>query len=173
MPASRPSAVTGSNADHDHDPAAPADHLASPDMLHVADQLRPLILRLGRHLRREAQLLGVSALDASFLVTINQRPGTGVSELADLEQMSRPAMSAHVKRLVKAGLVEVQDTVPGADKRRIGLAISPAGLKMIAEVSQRRNDWLAANLGRLSPRQVREVEAAIEPLTQILLLNAN
>ncbi|MBB3173801.1 DNA-binding MarR family transcriptional regulator [Endobacter medicaginis] len=173
MPAPRASAAARTDPEPTPTPTQSSDLLASPDMLQVADRLRPLILRLGRHLRREAQLLGVSALDASFLVTINQRPGTGVSELADLEQMSRPAMSAHVKRLVKAGLVKVQDTVPGADKRRIGLAISPTGLQMIQEVSQRRNDWLAANLGRLSPRQVRDIEAAIEPLTQILLLNAN
>ena len=143
----------------------------SAETLALADNLRAPLLRVARRLRQEAQRAGSSALDALILGHIRRHPGVGVSELAQAEQISRPSMSGHVKRLEAAGWVSRIDDAN--DGRRSGLRITPQGEAQVDAIRQRRNDWLAANLGRLSPRQVRDIEAAIEPLTQILLLNAN
>lgn len=134
----------------------------------LADSLRAPLLRVSRRLRQEAQRAGSSALDALVLGQIRRRPGIGVSELADAEQMSRPSMSGHVKRLEAAGWVD--RAADAQDARRCGLQITPAGEAQLDAVRQRRNDWLAARLARLDPEARAALAAAQEPLLQLLSL---
>src|SRR5256886_16650159 len=75
------------------------------DPVTVANRLRPVLLKLNRHLRREIHSLGVTGGQASLLFTIQRRPGIGVRELATLERMSAPGMSKYVGRLEAAGVV--------------------------------------------------------------------
>jgi DNA-binding MarR family transcriptional regulator len=136
------------------------------DVSALADALRPVLLRLGRRLRREADQLGLSALDAALLQMVAKYEGIGVSELADKERTSRPTMSSHVKRLEAEGWLTRQ--APQADdRRRVGLAITPAGLKALEAVRRRRNDWLADRLTRLTPEQRDLIVQAIAPLGEI------
>ena len=132
----------------------------------LAEQLRPLFLRIGRKLRREAEPLGLSATDTGLIGLILLNEGLGVSELADLEQTSRPTMSVHVKRLEAAGWVARDDPDP-ADKRRVGLRVTEAGRAARDAVRQRRTDWLARRLAALTPEQRAALDAALAPLTQI------
>jgi DNA-binding MarR family transcriptional regulator len=132
----------------------------------LAEALRPALLRLTRQLRKESQRLGMSPLDAMLLGLVKHREGIGVSELADLEQMSRPTMSSHVKRLEQAGWIARQ-APDSADKRRVGLVISPAGRRALEAVRRQRNDWLARRLTDLSPEAREAIRAAIGPLAQI------
>jgi len=136
------------------------------DVTALADSLRPVLLRLGRRLRREADQLGLSALDATLLQMVAKHEGIGVSELADKERTSRPTMSSHVKRLEAEGWVERQ--APQADdRRRVGLVITASGLKALEAVRRRRNDWLADRLNRLTPEQRELILAALAPLGEI------
>jgi DNA-binding MarR family transcriptional regulator len=136
------------------------------DVTALADALRPVLLRLGRRLRRETDQLGLSALDAALLQMVANHEGIGVSELADKERTSRPTMSSHVKRLEAEGWLTRQ--APQADdRRRVGLAITAAGLKALEAVRRKRNDWLADRLTRLSPEQREQVSQAIAALGQI------
>ena len=89
------------------------------DGLALADELRPALLRAARQLRREAQKAGVSALDAQLLNALRKTPGAGVADLAKGEQMTRPSMSGHVKRLEAAGWV-ARDPEGNRDGRRVG-----------------------------------------------------
>ena len=134
----------------------------------LADSLRAPLLRVSRRLRQEAQRAGSSALDALVLGQIRRRPGIGVSELADAEQMSRPSMSSHVKRLEAAGWIDRAEHAQ--DGRRSGLQITAAGEIQLDAVRQRRNDWLAARLARLDPEARAALAAAQEPLLQLLSL---
>ncbi|MDR3513163.1 MAG: MarR family transcriptional regulator [Caulobacteraceae bacterium] len=136
------------------------------DVQALAEGLRPVLLRLSRQLRRESQWLGLSPLDAMILGAIKKHGVMGVSELADHEQMSRPTMSAHVKRLEAAGWI-ARLAPDSEDKRRVGLALTPAGGKALDAVRRRRNDWLAKRLSSLSPEAREALEAAIGPLEQI------
>ncbi|HZC16837.1 MAG TPA: MarR family transcriptional regulator, partial [Caulobacteraceae bacterium] len=128
--------------------------------------LRPPLLKIGRLLRREAQPLGLSPLDATLLGLISKREGVGVSELAEIEQTSRPTMSAHVKRLEAAGWIK---RLPPStdDRRRFGLAITPAGRRAQDAVRRRRTDWLAVRLAALDPAAREALERAVGPLVQI------
>jgi DNA-binding MarR family transcriptional regulator len=138
----------------------------SSDVQALAEALRPALLRLGRKLRRESQALGLSPLDAMLLGAVRKKPGVGVSELADFERMSRPSMSAHVKRLEAAGWI-VRRAPDSDDRRRVGLSLTPAGAKALDAVRRRRNDWLARHLSALSPRDREALAAAIGALEQI------
>lgn len=141
----------------------------TPETLALADGLRAPLLRVARRLRQEAQRAGSSALDALILGHIRRNPGIGVSDLADAEQMSRPSMSGHVKRLEAAGWILRSDH--SEDGRRSGFAITPQGQAQVDAVRQRRNDWLAERLARLSPEARAALAAANEPLLQLLSLD--
>jgi DNA-binding MarR family transcriptional regulator len=132
----------------------------------LAEALRPGLLRVSRRLRQEAGKLGLSAQDALLLGAIQKNPGIGVSELAEAEQTSRPTMSSHVKRLEGAGWIVRREDA--ADGRRSGLEITPAGARQIDAIRQRRNDWLAARLAKLSPDERDRLAAAAAPLLKLV-----
>lgn len=134
----------------------------------LAGELRPTILRLSRHLRREAQRGGSSSLDAQLLGTLSEEPGLGVSELADMEQMSRPAMSAHIKRLMQLGYLQREHAKGDGDRRRIGLSVTRSGTVYLRTVSERRVDWLAKRLGELGREDRTALDRAAKSLRMIL-----
>jgi DNA-binding MarR family transcriptional regulator len=138
------------------------------DIESLADRLRPALLKLSRHLRREAQRVGLSVLDAQLLGVIDARPGIGVSQLAEVEQMTRPAMSAHVKRLEEAGWIARQADAPDGDRRRVGLALTPEGAAMLQDIRRMRTDWLAGRLSALSPAEFDALALAAGPLARLV-----
>ena len=151
-----------------------------PETAGLADHLRPVMLKLSRHLRREAQNAGVTAIEAQLLGIVLKRPGSWISELAELEQMSRPAMSVHVKRLEAAGWLtrrlgegvvgvgeggEAAAGEPESDRRRVRLTLTPAGHDALNAIRRSRNDWLEARLVRLTPPERAALTSALAPLT--------
>jgi DNA-binding MarR family transcriptional regulator len=139
------------------------------DTTALANQLRPVLLKLNRELRREIHSLGVTGGQVGLLVQIKARPGIGMRELASVERMSVPGMSKFVAKLEEAGLVQ-RAAVEG-DQRRVGLSLTPAGQKVLRSVKSKRTAWLAARLGRLEPEQLEAIDAAIEPLAHLLELH--
>jgi DNA-binding MarR family transcriptional regulator len=136
----------------------------------LAEQLRPVLLRLNRELRRELHGLGVTGGQASLLVAIKRTPGVGVNELAARERVSPPAMTGAIRRLERAGLVRRQ-TDP-ADRRRRGLYVSDEGARVLRAVKRRRTAWLAARLRALDEKERRAVERAVAPLARLLEVSA-
>lgn len=136
------------------------------DTVSIADRLRPVLLRVGRELRREAREVGVSPEQVSLLVGIKYSPGIGIRELATGERVSAPAMSNHVDRLERDGLVA---RTPGVDdRRRVGLTLTDEGQRVLRRVRSRRTAWLSSRLGKLTPDELAAVEAAVEPLSRLL-----
>lgn len=136
-----------------------------PDVVTLAEALRPAVLRVSRRLRQEAQKVGLSAQDATLLAHIRKNPGIGVSALAAAEGTSKPTMSAHIKRLEAAGLVSRAEHA--SDARRWGLSITAAGLKSLDIIRRGRNDWLAARLAKLGPAERDQLRAAAEALIRL------
>src|SRR5262245_30490259 len=141
--------------------------VVSLDTVAVANRLRPVLLKIGRELRREARALGVSPGQVSLLVWIKHDPGIGVRPLAAREHVSPAGISGHVDRLVAAGLVA--RTPSPSDRRRVGLTLTDQGRRVLRNVQSRRTAWLAARLRQLNAEQLDAIDAAIEPLG--LLLN--
>jgi len=136
------------------------------DTVALADALRPALLQVGRELRREARGVGVSPEQVSLLVAIKYAPGVGLRELAARERVSPPAMTKHVDRLERDGLVA--RTPSAEDRRRVGVSLTEEGQRVLRRVRSRRTAWLAQRLRGLSPKELEAVEAAVEPLRRLL-----
>jgi DNA-binding MarR family transcriptional regulator len=136
------------------------------DEMAVATALRPILLRLNRELRRELAPLGITGGQAAILKLIELSPGVGVRELALRENMSPAGMSGHVERLEAAGLIRREPSE--LDRRRIGLYVTDAGLRVLRSVRSRRTAWLASRLRRLQPEELERIDAALAPLASLL-----
>jgi DNA-binding MarR family transcriptional regulator len=136
------------------------------DSVDVANRLRPVILQITRHLRREAHAEGITGGQASLLAQIRTNPELGVRDLAGREGVSAPAMTRYLDRMEKAGLVVRTRSVE--DARRIRLALTPKGVRALRSVRQRRTAWLAKRLDGLSPQELATVDRAIEPLLRLV-----
>jgi DNA-binding MarR family transcriptional regulator len=135
------------------------------DPVVLANRLRPVLLKLNRDLRREIHSLGVTGGQVSLLALIRRQPGIGVRELAARERMSAPGMSKYVARLEQAGLVARTGL---ADRRRVGIALTPAGQRVLRSVRSRRTAWLAERLQGLSGEELAAIDAAVEPLARLI-----
>jgi DNA-binding MarR family transcriptional regulator len=138
----------------------------APEATHLANRLRPVLLKLGRELRREVHALGVTGGQVALMVQIRRRKGIGARELAELERISPAAMSGYIDRLEKAGLVT---RVPDEhDRRRHVLTLTEEAERVLRSVRSRRTAWLAERLKRLSPEDLVAIDEAVEPLMKLL-----
>ena len=136
------------------------------DARQVASELRPVLLRLSRELRKETEQLGVTARQATLLWLVKRSPGLSLAQLAGEEGITPPALSGHVDRLEAAGLLErVRST---EDRRRVGLRLTGEGARLMRRIRARRTTWLADHLGALDPAELEAVEAAIPALQNLL-----
>jgi DNA-binding MarR family transcriptional regulator len=143
-------------------------HVVNNNALELANELRPVVLRLARHVRRETAELGVTPGQSTLLALIGDQPGITASELADRERISPPGMSAHLDRLEAAQLIV---RTRGTDRRRVGLTLSPEGKRVLKSVRAKRSAWLAERLDGLNDGERAAIEAAIEPLARLLQLD--
>jgi DNA-binding MarR family transcriptional regulator len=132
----------------------------------VATELRPVLLRLARELRKETEQLGITARQATLLWLVKRRPGLSLAELAAEEGISPPAMSGHVDRLERAGFIERIRS--SDDRRRVGLRLTDDGQKLMRRVRARRTTWLSDRLGALDPAELDAIEAAVPALARLL-----
>ncbi len=132
----------------------------------TAAELRPVLLRLARELRKETEQLGITARQATLLWLVKRSPGLSLAELASEEGISAPAMSGHVDRLERAGLIERVRS--DDDRRRVGLRLTEDGLRLLRRVRARRTSWLADRLGELEPAELDAVEAALPALARLV-----
>src|ERR671915_1243784 len=136
----------------------------SPEL--VADDLRPVLLRLARGLRKETEQLGVTARQATLLWLVKRRPGLSLAELAAEEGISPPALSGYVDRLERAGFLQrVRST---EDRRRVGLRLTDDGVKLMRRIRARRTTLLAERLQGLDDTEREAIERAIPALQRLL-----
>jgi DNA-binding MarR family transcriptional regulator len=138
----------------------------SADPVAVANRLRPVLLQLNRQLRRELAPLGITGGQAALLHVIRTNPEIGVRELSRREGVSTAAMSTALTRLESAGLI--RRTRGATDRRRVGLALTDEGQRVLKSARSRRTAWLANRLGRLTPEERAAIDDVIDPLTRLL-----
>jgi len=136
----------------------------SPDT--IAADLRPIVLRLARGLRKETEQVGITARQATLLWLIKRSPGLSLAELAAEEDISPPALSGHVDRLEAADLVERVRS--SDDRRRVGLRLTNGGLQLVRRVRARRTTWLASRMRSLPPEELEAIDAALPALARLI-----
>jgi len=111
----------------------PDEDLPIPERaLALSDELRTAFKGLLRSMQREGGELDarVSMMQYMLLALIHEQPGIGVAALARLQNVRGPTVSAQVKSLEEAGLVERSAPDP-QDRRRSGLQLSAEGLAVL------------------------------------------
>src|SRR5277367_5472562 len=133
------------------------DLVAATDL---AEALRLVLRRLLRELRRESHDLGLSRLQVILLAAILERPGIGIGELARLENLRGPTISAQIKAMEVAGIV-VREAPNPDDRRRVGLVATEKGRTIVEALKRSRADWLTRKLAELTPAARQAIREAI------------
>jgi DNA-binding MarR family transcriptional regulator len=136
----------------------------------VTEELRLVLKRLVREMRRDASEHGgdIPLVQYMLLAVIQEQPGIGVAELARMENVRAATMSGHIKAMEEAGLVQRAAPDP-QDRRRSGLEATALGAERLEALREKRRDWMAGRIARLTPAQLAALEAAIDPLNLIAM----
>lgn len=135
-------------------------------ILQLAGELRPAVFRLARHLRQaraDAEELTPSQLSAMGVLL---REGElQIGELAAFEQVRAPSMTRLVDHLEGRGLL--RRTPSPTDKRACVVGLTEQGSQLLDANRQRRNEWLAVRLEKLTEDERHCLRSAIPILLKI------
>jgi DNA-binding MarR family transcriptional regulator len=130
----------------------------------LAAELDERLRKLARIVRHNVDY-GLSLTSATVLARLHEGPQR-VTDLAALELVAQPTMTALVGRLEARGLVERRRD--GADRRVVTVALTPAGREKLAELRSGRTDFLAGHMAGLGADELTRLRAALPVLDQIL-----
>ncbi len=100
-----------------------------------------------------------------FHILRNIRRGiTSVSELAEVKQISRSAVSQAVDLLVERGLVSRRQNVN--DRRNIPLELTHAGDRLLDAIWEKNRAWMESRLSSLSEQDLLTLSASFELLSR-------
>lgn len=142
--------------------AALADRAAPAEL---PSRLRLVVTRLARRLRQHADAK-VSPTQQAILATVDRRGPLTLGELAAVERVQPPTITAAVTRLVDEGLVARR---PDPDDRRVArVQITAAGRRLLERIRSRKNAYLERRLRTLSAGELATLAAAAEILERVL-----
>lgn len=137
----------------------------SATSVELANTLRPIVARLARRLRQQDNT-GLGPTMTAALASIAKHGGPTHGELAALEQVAPPTITAVVGKLESLGLVTRQtDTT---DRRVTRILVTPEGADRLDEVRSRRTSWLASRLDALTDDERRQLADAAEVLSKLI-----
>jgi DNA-binding MarR family transcriptional regulator len=133
--------------------------------LGLANVLRPTIARLARRLRQQDHT-GLGPTMTGTLASIAKHDGPTLGELAAIEQVAPPTITAVVDKLEKLGLVTREADL--ADRRVTRVRATPTGVEQLDEVRNRRTSWLAFRLTALTEEERRRLADAADVLAKLV-----
>ena len=89
---------------------------------------------------------------------------TSVSELAEVKQISRSAISQAVDLLVERGLICRRQNA--RDRRTIPLELTRAGDRLLDTISERNRAWMKSQMTSLSVQDLETLTSAMEILAK-------
>lgn len=134
--------------------------------LQLAGELRPAVFRLARHLRQaraDAEELTPSQLSAMGVLL--RHGELQIGELAAYEQVRAPSMTRLVDHLEGRGLLRRSPSP--TDRRACVVGLTEQGSRLLEANRQRRNEWLAVRLEKLTETERQQLRAAIPVLLKI------
>jgi DNA-binding MarR family transcriptional regulator len=131
----------------------------------LAPRLRLVVTRLARRLRQHADAT-VSPTQLAALATIDREGSLTLGELAALEQVQPPTITAAVGRMEERGLVvRVRDL---ADRRVARVEITAEGHRLLERSRSRKTAYLERRLDALTPDEQETLAAAAGILERVL-----
>lgn len=131
----------------------------------LADRLRLAVGRLARRLRQQS-LGGLTPSQRSVLATLHRHGAITMSQLAEVEVISRPSATGIVQRLLDQGLVE-RHPHPD-DGRSTVIGLSNAGAEMLERGRRERTAVLATRIEALSQEERAVLDRAVEVLYRLV-----
>lgn len=136
--------------------------ISSTDLAH---RLRPVLTRLARRMRQEANG-DLTPTQVAALATIARFGPLTPSELAAREKIQRPTATRVLALLEERGLAE--RTADPADRRSSLVAATASGIALLDAVRERKDAFLARRLDTLSPEDLAVLDRAAEILERVL-----
>ena len=131
----------------------------------LASRLRLVVTRMARRLRQQADS-SVSPTQLSVLATVERRGPLPLGDLAAIERVQPPTITAAVTRLVDQGLVTRRSD--DDDRRVVRVEITPDGRRLLERSRSRKTAYLERRLAALAPAEVATLTAAAEILERVL-----
>jgi DNA-binding MarR family transcriptional regulator len=123
----------------------------SEDIARAMNAVRSIVRALRLNTRSIEGKLGISLAQLFVLQQLADKPAESLNELADRTATHQSSVSVVVRRLVDRGLVT---RVPSAtDKRRVHIALTPAGEAMLRGAPPTVQSDLMHGMSRMSPQQ--------------------
>lgn len=138
------------------------------DALPLADDLGRINARLQTLIRGQLTAGGVSLAAARTLSTLEREGPQRLTELAAVEQVTQPSMSALVARLEANRLVRRDGNV--SDRRVVVVSITDEGTQMLESIVGRRSQLLAARVAALPEADQAAIRQAIPALDRLVEL---
>lgn len=131
----------------------------------IADRLHSAAIHLLRRLRVRDRESGIGPAQLSALSVLVFAGPKSPGELADAEQVRPPTMSRIVAGLQRARLVRRDATEDG---RRVRLAATAKGEKILCEGRKRRVESLAKALALLPESEMKQVGESTQLLQKLI-----
>jgi DNA-binding MarR family transcriptional regulator len=138
----------------------------SLDSFDVAVGLGDVLTRLHVLVRRDLAGAGVSLAAGRTLATLEREGPKRLTELAALQQVAQPSMSALIARLESQQLVE--RSTNAADGRLVIVSITERGRSVLTSIMERRSRLLAGHLQGVSERDREAVKRALPALERLV-----
>ncbi|MGQ0803292.1 MAG: MarR family winged helix-turn-helix transcriptional regulator [Actinomycetota bacterium] len=139
--------------------------MTDADAPDLPERLRLVVTRLARRLRQQAEA-PISPTQSAALATIERRGPLTLGELAEIERVQPPTITAAVGRLGAQGLVERQRDPE--DRRVARVHVTKSGRKLLEETRSRTSAYLERRVGELSDRDRATLERAAAILERLL-----
>lgn len=131
----------------------------------LPSRLRLVVTRLARRLRQQAEV-PASPTQLAVLATIERDGPLTLGELAAVERVRPPTITAAVGRLEEQGLVHRR--ADKRDRRVARVEITPQGRRLLAQSRSRKTAYLERRLAALDPDERATLERAAVILERIL-----
>ena len=132
------------------------------ELAHELDQRLRTLARIVRH-----QVdYGLSLTSATVLARLHDGGPQRITDLAALELVAQPTMTALVGRLEARGYVERRRG--DADRRVVTVALTDTGRRKLAELREARTRFLAGHMAGLSGDERTQLAAVLPLLDQII-----
>jgi DNA-binding MarR family transcriptional regulator len=136
-----------------------------PEAPALPSRLRLAITRLARRLRQQGDTTA-SPTQLAALATIERDGPLTLGELAAIERVRPPTITAAVGRLEEQALVHRRTDT--RDRRVARVEITPHGRRLLEQSRSRKTAYLERRLAALAPDERATVERAVAILERIL-----
>ena len=142
--------------------------MAQHSDLELASELRTLLTRLIKKLRRESATgQHLSLTERSTMSLLYQQKQLLPSELAASEKITNQSMSQILNHLLELGYIS--RTASETDKRKVLISLTKTGEETLLRVRAERDEWLAKAINdSCNEEEISLLKKVMEPLKKII-----